>query len=158
MGKEFKKKKNHLYRTNEYPLSGKTRISIICPNGEKVWRISCSVRQKIKITLSYIKILQILSFSVEKLIPRCYTGKAPIPVSPEVTPPQYTVQLLGLDWFTTSSYDSCLVFAEDGKFDIFNSLNKIFIKKNVALIMLLECLQNTYYIWLKIKPPRPRMS
>lgn len=31
------------------------------------------------------------------------------PVRPVVTPPQYTVQLLGLDWFTTSSKDNCLV-------------------------------------------------
>lgn len=76
-----------------------------------------------------------LKFSVSKLTSKCHTGKAPIPVSPEVTPPQYTVQLLGLDWFTTSSYDSCLVFAGDGKFYIINSLNKMFRKRNSVLLV-----------------------
>lgn len=32
------------YLMKEYPFSGKTRISIIWPNGEKVWRIKCSER------------------------------------------------------------------------------------------------------------------
>lgn len=54
-------------------------------------------RKQKQTTLSYIKISQISSFSGQKFISRCHTNKAPIPVSPEVTPPQYTVQLLGLD-------------------------------------------------------------
>lgn len=38
----------------------------------------------------------------------CSSRWGPLPVSPVLTPPQYTVQLLGLDWFTTSSKHSCL--------------------------------------------------
>ena len=38
-----------------------------------------------------------------------------LPVRPVVTPPQYTVQLLRLDWFTTSSNDRCLVLAAKRK-------------------------------------------
>lgn len=37
------------------------------------------------------------------------------PVRPVVTPPQYTVQLLGLDWLTTSSKDNCLVLVANRK-------------------------------------------
>lgn len=34
------------YRTKEYPLSGNTRISMICPKGEKVCLINCSRKQE----------------------------------------------------------------------------------------------------------------
>lgn len=34
------------YRTKEYPLSGNTRISMICPKGVKVCLINCSRKQE----------------------------------------------------------------------------------------------------------------
>lgn len=37
------------------------------------------------------------------------------PVSPVLTPPQQTVQLLGLDWFTTSSKERCLELLAERK-------------------------------------------
>lgn len=78
-------------------MSGKTRISMMGPKGEKVCLISCSGWDN-----------QRGSIRSDPLPGGCSSRWGPLPVSPVLTPPQYTVQLLGLDWFTTSSKHSCL--------------------------------------------------
>lgn len=71
---------------------------MIGPKGEKVCLISCSgcdnQRGEIRSDTAHVLIAG--------------TTFASLPVSPVLTPPQYTVQLLGLDWLTTSSKHNCL--------------------------------------------------
>lgn len=82
---------------NEYPFSGKTRISIIWPKGEKVCRIRWSKRIK----------QEIFSHGGSVFRRQTCVQNMNMPESPDWIPPQYTVQFWGLDWFTTSSNLSC---------------------------------------------------
>lgn len=89
------------YLMKEYPFSGKTRISSIWPNGEKVCRIRCSeiLRRKVFLCL--------LSNQPWTAAGWHHWSTGHLPDSPDWIPPQYTVQFCGLDWITTSSNLRC---------------------------------------------------
>lgn len=78
-----RRERESAYLTNEYPLSGKTRISIIWPKGEKVCLIVCSVN-RIKTVIITRSVCTRCSFTCSEFLQ--INGDSP--VRPVVTPPQ----------------------------------------------------------------------